>query len=183
MEGSWGTGFCWASSHISSPAGSTLTWMVKRGETALHVRKAALCVLPTCLGSVIGLRPPTRHYVHDKIRIHDVVGLEMHSIIMRSTHPRVHHERARLDVGALARLQDHRTDGQCRRSAPLQDFNIRLLAETQDSIADIGNLDPERLIITKLHVALIDFGRIHDDVRCSTRTRAAPTCPAGLVGE
>jgi len=91
---------------------------------------------------------------------------------MRPVHPWMHHENGGFDVGAFARLQGHRTDGQVRRSAPLQDFDVRLLFEPQDTIAGIRDLDAEGLVGTELDVPVIDLLLVDCDLRCT----AAAVC-------
>jgi hypothetical protein len=53
----------------------------------------------------------------------------VHPKIVHAIHACVHHE-AHRKCGLFARLEDHRTDGRIRRSAPLHDFDLRLGGET-----------------------------------------------------
>ena len=46
-----------------------------------------------------------------EIRVLWIVGLEMHSIIMRSIHTGVHHKDAGFNRRAFTGLEYHRTDG------------------------------------------------------------------------
>lgn len=61
----------------------------------------------------------------------------MDAEIVLAVHALVHHE-LQTHAGAFARLEDHRTDGRCRRSAPLHDFDIGRLTQLQGLVADIG---------------------------------------------
>ncbi len=68
--------------------------------------------------------------MYNEVRILGIIGLQVHGIIMRTIHAGMHHEDARFNRGAFTRIECHRTDGQIRGSASLQDFDIRLLLET-----------------------------------------------------
>src|SRR5574338_1630641 len=70
--------------------------------------------------SMGALWPPVGYDMHYKISILWIICLEMDCIIMGSIHPRMHHEHAGFDRCTFTGLEDHRTDGQFRRSAPLQ---------------------------------------------------------------
>ncbi len=79
--------------------------------------------------------------MHDQIAVPWIIGLKMDGVIMRSIHTGVHHENAGFDCRAFTGLENHRTDGQFRRSATLQHFDVGLLFEAQRSIPGIGDLD------------------------------------------
>ena len=72
----------------------------------------------------------------------------MNCKVMLPIHAFMHHERAGLDRCTFAGLEDHRTDGQLRRSAPLHDFDIWLLFEPQRAIACVGDLDGKGFVDT-----------------------------------
>lgn len=55
---------------------------------------------------------------------------------MQTAHIAVHHKLHRKG-STIARLKDHRTDGRGRRSATLQDFNIRSLYQPQGLVAGV----------------------------------------------
>jgi hypothetical protein len=81
--------------------------------------------------------------MHNQIGGFGVVSHEMNGIIMLSVHAGVHHEDAGFYGCTFTGFEDHRTDSQFRRSAPLQNFDIRFLFETNDAIAGVGNCDLE----------------------------------------
>ena len=70
----------------------------------------------------------------------------MHTEIMLAAHIAMHHKLHR-QRGLLTGIEDHRTDGRCRRSTSLHDFDVRLPLEGQWLIANIGDLkfDLDRL--------------------------------------
>ena len=76
------------------------------------------------------LRYPIGQYVHNQIGICRIVRLEMNPKVMRTVHAFVHHEDTGFNDRAFARIEYHRTDGQLRRSAPLQYFNVRFIFES-----------------------------------------------------
>lgn len=86
------------------------------------------------------LWPPVGYDMHYKISILWIICLEMDCIIMGSIHPRMHHEHAGFDRCTFTGLEDHRTDGQFRRSAPLQNFDIGLFLKPQRSITCVADL-------------------------------------------
>jgi hypothetical protein len=86
---------------------------------------------------------------------------------MRTVHAFVHHEYAGLNSSAFTGLENHRTDGQFRRSAALHDFDIWLLFESQSAIACVANFDGEGAILAKLDIPIIDFLLIYGDRGCS----------------
>jgi len=65
----------------------------------------------------------------------------MNCKVMWTVHAFVHHEDTGLNSCAFARSEYHRTDGQLRRSASLEDFDVWLILEAQCSITRIGDLD------------------------------------------
>ena len=65
----------------------------------------------------------------------------MNCKVMGSIHAFMHHELIGLYDRAFTWFENHRTDGEFRRSAPLHNFDIRLLFETQGSIAGVGYFD------------------------------------------
>jgi hypothetical protein len=73
--------------------------------------------------------------VHDKVGGLGVIGHEMDGVIVLSVHTGMHHEDAGFYGRAFTRFEDHRTDGQIGRSAPLQYLDIWILFESQQSIA------------------------------------------------
>jgi hypothetical protein len=80
---------------------------------------------------------PIRQHGQGVVGLGWVIGRQMDGEIMHAAHITVHHE-LHFDLGAVTRLKDHRTDGRSRRSAPLHDFNVRLLTEAQWLVTDIG---------------------------------------------
>ena len=79
--------------------------------------------------SIEALWAPVRYYMHYKIRILWIICLEMDCIVMGSIHPRMHHKDTGFNRCTFAGLEDHRTDGQFRRSTSLYDFDVRLFLE------------------------------------------------------
>jgi hypothetical protein len=100
----------------------------------------------------------------------------MHSIIVWSVHAFVHHEYTGLDCGAFTRLEYHRTDGQLRRSAPLQYFNVGIFFEAQSPVTGVGDFDGKGFVRVELYGAKVDFLLIHRDGWSSTRIS-----PAALI--
>ena len=90
---------------------------------------------------------------------------------MGSIHPFMHHEDSRLDDSAFTGLKYHRTDGQFRRSASLQYFDIRLLFEAQHAVTSVRDLDGKLPGLTKFDVSIIDLILIDSD---GWRTAACP---------
>ncbi len=64
----------------------------------------------------------------------------MNSKIMRPIHAGVHHKNTGFNGGALTGFEDHRTDGQRRRSTTLHDFNKGVISDSQWLITYIGQL-------------------------------------------
>lgn len=114
--------------------------------------------------------------MHNQVGIFWVICYEMHRIIVFSVHAWVHHEDAGCDVRALAGLEDHRTDGQLGRSASLQNFDIRLLFEAQPAVAVVGDFDPERSVLAKFDIPVVDVLLVNSD---PGRPTGIPAAPAG----
>jgi hypothetical protein len=89
----------------------------------------------------------------------------MHGVIVWAIHAGVHHEDSGLDRSAFAGIEDHRTDGQIRRSAPLQDFDVWFLLEAQHSVASVGDFDGELPIVAKLDITVVEFLLVDHDLR------------------
>jgi hypothetical protein len=87
----------------------------------------------------------------------------MNAEVMGTVHAFVHHEVSRFYNSALTGLKDHRTDGQFRRSAPLQDFDIGLFFESEFAISLIGNLNRKLAGLPKLDISVIDLVLIDCD--------------------
>jgi hypothetical protein len=101
--------------------------------------------------------------MYNQIRIVWIVRFEMHCKIMWTVHTFVHHKNTGLYDCAFTGFEYHRTDGQLRRSAPLQDFDIRLFLESQYTVAGVGDFDGERQVRAKMLVAVIYLLPIHCD--------------------
>src|SRR5690349_10752298 len=95
----------------------------------------------------------------------------MHAKVVRSGHAFMHHEDSRLDHSAFTWLQDHRTDGQFRRSAPLQHFDIWLLFEAQCTITAVGDLDGKLACLTEFNIAIINLILIDSNGWCAATCR------------
>lgn len=78
-----------------------------------------------------------------QVRIPGIICLEMDRVIVFAVHPRMHHEDAGFNGRALAGFEDHRTDGQIGGSASLQNLDIWILIETQQSITGVCNIELE----------------------------------------
>ena len=65
-----------------------------------------------------------------EIGIVRIVCFQVNSIIMLAIHPWMHHENTGFDCGGLTGLEYHRSDGQVGRSAPLQNFDVRIFFES-----------------------------------------------------
>src|SRR5215213_7775890 len=87
----------------------------------------------------------------------------MNPEIVRTIHAFMHHEDSRLDHSAFTGLKYHRTDGQFRRSASLQHFDIRLLFESQHAIANVRDLDSKLASLTKFDISIIDLVLVDSD--------------------
>ncbi len=62
--------------------------------------------------------------MYHQVRLFGIVGDQVHGKIVRAFHSFMHHENVGSYDRALTRLEDHRTDGQRRRSTPLQNLDI-----------------------------------------------------------
>ena len=82
---------------------------------------------------------------------------------MRAVHALVHHEHAGFKNRALTGLENHRTDGEFRRSASLHDFDVWLFLEAQCAAPGISDFDGKSLIGIEFHVAVLDLLLIHCD--------------------
>ena len=102
------------------------------------------------------LRHPVRQHLHRPVGASRVVADEVETEIVRPAHVAVHHEDHR-HRSLLARPKDHRTDGRCGRSTPLDDFNPRFLAEAQRLVADIGQLDVHLDLPPELDIPKVDL--------------------------
>ena len=87
------------------------------------------------------LRSPVRQEVHNQIGSLRIIRKEVDGKIVWPSHALGHREVLRAHGRTLTRIEGHRTDGQFGRSTALQNFNVRLLLETQDAIAFIGDDD------------------------------------------
>ena len=111
---------------------------------------------------------PVRQHIHDHVWIVRVIRFQVNRKIMRTVHAFVHHENAGLDNCAFSGFEYHRTDGQLRRSAPLQHFDIRVFLETQRAITSIGHLDSKCFFHAEFNIAVINSLLIHCDGWCAT---------------
>lgn len=139
------------------------------------------------------LRYPIGYYIHNHIRIYRVVGPEMNSEVMWTIHAFVHHEDTGLDNCAFTGLEDHRTDGKLRGSAPLNYLDVRVFLETPCAVACVRHFDGKSLVDAKLHITVIDLLLIHRDGRHAathskhqrllSTMRVALRLPLNLPGE
>jgi hypothetical protein len=102
-----------------------------------------------------------------------IVGFQVDREVMRTIHPFMHHKRAGLNERAFTGLENHRTDGQLRRSAPLQDFDVGGFLQAQGAIPGVGDPDREGFADTKLHVPVVDYLPVDDE---GWRSAATPVC-------
>lgn len=79
----------------------------------------------------------------------------MNAEIVRATHVAMHHESYRKQ-SALARIEDHRTDGRRGRSTAFHNFDPGLLDEMQRLIADIGDLKDSADPLPQAHLPKVD---------------------------
>ena len=87
---------------------------------------------------------------------------------MRTVHAFMHHKGAGFNNRAFTGLEYHRTDGQLRRSAALQNFDKRFFLEAQCAISCVGDLDGKCLFDSELDITIIDLLLIHCDGGRST---------------
>jgi hypothetical protein len=90
-----------------------------------------------------------------------VIGYQMEGEVVRAIHAFVHHKNGRLNRGAFAGFENHRTDGQAGRSTPLSDFDVRFFPEPERAISSIGDLDRESQVGRQLDIAIIDHFLIY----------------------
>lgn len=90
------------------------------------------------------------------IRLFGIVREQVNAEIVHPAHIAMHHE-LHTYAGAFARLEDHRTDGRLRRSAPLRNFYVGLFLETQGLIAHIGQSKGNIYSLPQTHVSKIDL--------------------------
>ena len=69
-----------------------------------------------------------------------IIRHQVYPEIVFAAHVTMHHE-LHGQRGLFTRIEDHRTDGRCRRSTSLNHFDIGLLGKTQWLIADVGYLE------------------------------------------
>ena len=141
----------------------------------INIKSGALLSAPLLI-SLVGLRNPIGEHVHNQIRIGSVICPEVNCKVMRTVHAFVHHKYFGFNKGAFTGLEYHRTDGQLRRSASLQNFDIRRFLETQCARARIGDFDGKGFIGVVLYIAVINGLLIHCDGWCSAATTT-------LIGE
>ena len=72
---------------------------------------------------------PIGQHIYNQIRACRVVRFQMNCKIMWTIHTFMHHENAGFDNRTFTGLEYHRTDGQLRRSAPLQHLDVRFFLE------------------------------------------------------
>lgn len=86
-------------------------------------------------GSLLLLHP-IRQNRYGLIGLHGIVREQMHAEVVLATHIAVHHK---LDVHRclLTGIKDHRTDGRCGRSTPLDNFDVWRLSEAQWLFTDV----------------------------------------------
>ena len=99
---------------------------------------------------------PIRQDLQRLIGLLGIVRGKVHTEIVLAAHIPVHHE-LHGQGGLLTGIEDHRTDDRCRRSTPLDDFNVGLLREAQRLIADVSNLELDLDSLSQCHIAEIDF--------------------------
>jgi len=109
------------------------------------------------------LRNPIGQYIYNQIRVFRIICFQMHSKVVRTIHAFVHHEDAGFNDRAFAGLEYHRTDGQVRRSAALQYFDVRVFLEAQRAIACVGDFDGKGFIDAEFHITIIDLLLIYSD--------------------
>jgi len=83
---------------------------------------------------------PIRENRDDRIGLGWVVGRQVQTEVMQTTHVAVH-KKFHTDGCAITWFDGHRTDGWSRRSTPFQNFNVRRFGEPQGLVANIGDLD------------------------------------------
>ena len=99
---------------------------------------------------------PVRQDGQRLIGLFGIIRGHMHTEVMLAAHIAVHHELHR-QRSLLTGIEDHRTDGRCRRSTPLDDFNVGFLREAQRLIADVRHLELGLDGLSQRHIAEIDF--------------------------
>jgi len=95
------------------------------------------------------------------VRLLWVVSQQVHPEIVHAAHGTVHHKLHREGCG-LAGLEDHRTDGRCGRSAPLDDFDVWRFIEPEGLVAHIGQAERcldslTKFYITKVYLLPVGF--------------------------
>jgi hypothetical protein len=106
-------------------------------------------------------RDPIGKDVHDQIGVNRIIADEVDCKIMWTIHAFVHHEGCGFYRGAFSWIEDHRTDGQIRRSTPLQYLDEGLFLEAQDPVTSVGDLDGEDFWIVEFYIPIIDLLLIH----------------------
>jgi hypothetical protein len=88
----------------------------------------------------------------------------MNGIVVFPVHAGVHHENRGFNVSAFAGFECHRTDGQIRRSAPLQYFDIWFLLKAQEPITAVRDFDFELPVLTEFDITVVNGWLVHQDL-------------------
>lgn len=83
---------------------------------------------------------PVRQNLQRLIELPGIIRGQVHAKIVLTAHVAVHHERHR-EGSLLTGIEGHRTDDRCRRSTPLDGFDVGPLCEAQRLIADVSHLE------------------------------------------